>query len=196
MSNTLAPFGLRFVRRLDSAMPNYAINQRQILFSDTTAIGKGDIVRDTGNGYISKQTFNSVANDTYGVFDGCEFYDTSVNRPVFSNSWTGTSTALAGSVVGYVIVDKMAVFQVQSSGAAAVPLADIGTNATFVAAPAPNAITGLSTLALDANTTATTATFPMRIVGLSSAVNNDNASANNVVEVILNDTALFNTLGL
>jgi hypothetical protein len=196
MSNTLAPFGLRFVRRLDSAAVNYAVNQRQILYSDTTPIGKGDIVKDAGSGYIAKALYNSTSNDFYGVFDGAEWFDTGIGRPVFSNSWTGTTTALTGSVVGYVIVDKMAVFQVQSSGTAAVALADIGTNATFVAAPVPSTITGLSTLALDQTTLATTNTFPMRIVGLSAAVNNDNASANNVVEVIINDTALLNLLGL
>lgn len=193
MSNTLAPFGLRAVRKIDGTAPTYAAFPRQILYSDTTPIGKGDLVKDAGAGYIGKSVYNSSSHDLLGVFDGCEWYDTGASRPVFNNSWTGTTTALAGSVVGYVIQDLDLVFEVQSTGNAAVGIADIGTNATFVAAPVVNTITGLSTLTLNADTTATTSTFPMRIVGLSQRVNNDNASANNIVEVILNDQT-FKTL--
>ncbi len=188
MSNTLAPFGLRAVRKIDGTPPNYAVQQRAILYSDTTKIFKGDLVKDGGAGYIAKAVYDSTSHDMLGVFDGCEYYDTSLARPVFSPYWTGVSTALSGSVVGYVINDLDLIFEVQSTGAAAVPVTDIGTNATFVAAPA-----GISTLALNADTTATTSTFPMRITGLSQRVNNDNASQYNIVEVILNDQT-FKTL--
>ena len=196
MSNTLAPFGLRPVRKIDGTPPNYATIQREILYSDTTQIFKGDLVKDGGAGYIAKAVYNSTSHDLLGVFDGCEYYDTALARPVFSPYWTGVTTALSGSVFGYVIVDLDLIFEVQSSGAAAVPRSDIGTNATFVAAPAGNTTTGQSTLALNADTTATTDTFPMRITGLSQRVNNDNASANNIVEVVLNDAALKNTTGI
>ncbi len=198
MANVLAGFGLRAVRKIDGTPPNYAVQQRQILYSDTTAIGRGDLVKDGGAGYIAKAVYNSSSHDLLGVFDGCEYYDTAIARPVFSPMWTGVSTALAGSVVGYVINDLDLVFQVQSSGASAVPVTDIGTNATFIAAPTPNAITGQSTLVLNADTTATTSTFPMRIVGVPASGPtpngvNDASSANNLVEVILNDQT-FKTL--
>lgn len=197
MTNVLAPFGLRPVRKIDGTPPNYATIQKNILYSDTTPIGKGDLVKDTGTGYIAKAVYDSTSHDMLGVFDGCEYYDTALSRPVFCPNWTGVTTALSGSVVGYVITDLDLIFQVQSSGAAAVPITDIGTNATFVAAPVPNTTTGQSTLVLNADTTATTSTFPMRIVGLAAAVGpngqNDNASANNIVEVILNDQT-FKTL--
>lgn len=196
MSNTAAPFGLRAVRKIDGTPPNYAPIQRNILYSDTTKIFKGDLVKDAGTGYIAKALYNSTSHDLLGVFDGCEYYDTALARPVFSPYWTGVSTALSGSVVGYVIADLDLIFEVQSSGAAAVPVTDIGTNATFIAAPAGSTTTGQSTLALDADTTATTSTFPMRITGLSQRVNNDNASANNVVEVILNDQCFKTLTGL
>ncbi len=193
MTNVFAPFGLRAARKIDGTPPNYAPIQRQILYSNGTQIFKGDLVKDGGDGFIYKQVYNSSSHDTLGVFDGCEYYDTSLARPVFSPYWTGVSTALTGSVVGYVITDLDLIFEVQSTGAAAVPLADIGTNATFVAAPAGNTTTGISTLALNADTTNTTSTFPMRITGLSSRVNNDNTSQYNIVEVILNDQT-FKTL--
>ncbi len=193
MANSTVGFGLRAVRKIDGTPPNYAPIQRQILYSNTTKIFKGDLVKDGGDGFIYKALYNSTSHDLLGVFDGCEYYDTSLARPVFSPYWTGVSTALTGSVVGYVINDLNLIFEVQSNGTVAVPLADIGTNATFLAAPAGNATTGISTLVLDANTTATTSTFPMRIVGLSQRVDNDNTAANNMVEVILNDQT-FKTL--
>lgn len=196
MSNTLAPFGLRAVRKIDGTPPNYAPIQMQVLYSDTTPIGKGDLV-SLANGYITKTAYNGTDHAMIGVFDGCQYYDTNLARPVFSPNWTGVTTALAGSVFANVITDLDMIFQVQSTGAAAVPVADIGTNATFVAAPVVNPITGISTLTLNADTTATTSTFPMRITGLAAAVGpagkNDNASANNIVEVILNDQT-FKTL--
>lgn len=196
MANTLAPFGLKAVRRLDGAAPNYSVIQRQILYSDTTTIGKGDLVKDGGAGYIAKAVYNSTSHDLLGVFDGCQYYDTAQNKTIFSPMWTGVSTALSGSVLANVIVDTQLVFEVQSTGTNPIALADIGINATFVAAPVPNSITGQSTLTLDANTINTTATFPMRIVGQSARVDNDNTSASNIVEVVLNDAAIKSTTGM
>lgn len=193
MANPTVGFGLRAVRKIDGSAPNYSTVIRQVLYSDTTKIFKGDLVKDGASGFIAKAVFDSTSHDMYGVFDGCEYYDTALAKKVFSPYWTGVSTALSGSVIGYVIVDLDLIFEVQSSGAAAVPLADIGTNATFVAAPAGNTTTGQSTLVLNADTTATTSTFPMRIVGLSQRVDNDNTTLDNLVEVILNDQT-FKTL--
>lgn len=193
MANPTTGFGLRAVRKIDGTPPNYAPIIRQILNTDTTQIGKGDLVKDAGTGYIAKAVFDSTSHDLLGVFDGCSYYDTAQAKTIFSPFWTGVATALAGSVTAYVITDLDLIFEVQSHGAAAVPITDIGTNATFVAAPAVNATTGQSTLVLNADTTATTSTFPMRIVGLSQRVNNDNTTLDNLVEVILNDQT-FKTL--
>lgn len=200
MTNTAAPFGLQPIRKLDGSAWSTAVQEAQILYSDTTPIGKGDLIKTTGTGYIAKAVFNSTSHDMLGVFQGCKYYDTSQQKTVWSNNWTGTSTALSGSVFGYYINDLDVVFQVQSTGAAAVPITDIGTNATFVAAPAVNTTTGLSTLALNADTTATTSTFPMRIIGQAPSITpygpNDNTSQYNTVEVILNDQTYKTLTGI
>lgn len=196
MSNTLAGFGLRAVRKIDGSAPNYAPIQRNILYTDTTTIGKGDLVKDTGTGYIAKALYDSTSHDLLGIFDGCEYYDTNQAKPIFSPNWPGVSTALVGSVTAQVIVDLDLIFEVQSSGSAAVAVTDINSNATFVAAPVPNAVTGQSTLVLNQATINTTSTFPMRIVGLSQRVDNDNSSANNIVEVILNDQTYKTLTGI
>lgn len=195
MANVSAPFGLKAVRKIDGSMPNYQANLYAISSSDNTAIFRGDLVKDAGNGFISKALYNSTSHDLLGVFDGCDFFSTAVGRRIWSPYWPG-SGALAGTINAYVIVDLDLIFEVQSAGSAAVAITDIQSNATFVAAPAGNTTTGQSTLALDQATIATTSTFPMRIVGLSQRVDNDNTSANNVVEVIFNDQCFKTLTGL
>lgn len=195
MSNVAAPFGLRAVRKIDGSMPNYSTVQRQILYTDTTAIGQGDLVKDGGAGYVTKALYNSTLSDAYGVLDSVQYFDTVQNKVIFSNQWSGTSTALAGSVIANIIQDLDLIYEVQSADGGPVTIASIGLNATFVAAPAV-ATTGLSTLALDFASIATTSTLPFRIVGLSQRVNNDNTSANNIVEVIMNANAFNNRTGI
>src|ERR1019366_6198477 len=121
----------RAVRKIDGSAPNYSTIIRQILFSDTTPIGKGDLVKDGGAGFVAKAVYDSSSHDLLGVFDGCSYYDTAQAKTIFSPNWTGVATALTGSVVAHIITDLDLVFEVQSSGTASVPVTDIGTNATF-----------------------------------------------------------------
>ena len=195
MSNVNAPFGLRAVRKISGDMPNYSLVQRQILSTYNTAIGQGDLVIDAGSGYIQKGVYNDTSSDFFGVFDSCTYYDSTHAKTIFSNQWPAPGTALAGSVFANIIVDTDLIFEVQSNGGSGVTLAQIGLNATFVATPAV-ATTGLSTLALDQTSVQTTSTLPLRIVGLSQRVNNDNASEYNVVEVILNASVFNNRTGI
>ena len=195
MSNVNAPFGLRAVRKIDGNAPNYSTVQRQILYTYNVAIGQGDLVIDAGSGYIQKGVYNDTNSDFYGVFDSVTYFDTVQNKVIFSNQWPAPGTALAGSVFANIIMDTDLIFEVQSNGGSGVTLAQIGLNATFVAAPAV-AYNGLSTLALDQTSAATTSTLPLRIVGLSQRVNNDNAAQYNIVEVILNASAFNNRTGI
>ena len=195
MSNVNSPFGLRAVRKVDGTAPNYAVVKRQILYSDPTAIGQGDLVIDAGSGYLQKGVYNDTNSDFYGVFDSCQYYDTVQAKTIFSNQWPASGTALTGSVFANIIVDTDLIFEVQSSGGTGVTLAQIGLNATFVAAPTV-ATTGLSTLALDETSIQTTSTLPLRITGLSERFNNDNTSEYNIVEVILNASAFNNRTGI
>lgn len=194
-TNTNAPFGLRPVRKIDGSAPNYQVIKRQILNSNTTKIFNGDCVADDGSGYIKKAVYNDTSHQLYGVFQGCEYYDTALKQKVFSPYWTGSANALAASVFGYVCIDPDMVFEVQSTTATTnlIAISQINNNATFVAAPAGNTANGMSTLVLDADNVATTSTLPFRIVGLSQRVNNDNTLIYNIVEICLNDQT-FKTL--
>ncbi len=190
MSNTLAPFGLRPVRRLDGAAPNYQTNNYLISTSQTHKIGTGDLVKSdaTYAGYVDY----AAATDTpvLGVFAGCEWYDTSVAKKIFSTQWTGTTTAIA-PITCYVYDDVNIVYEIQSSNGGPVTQSQIRQNAKIgtVGPGAPNTTNGISTEYLDFATVATAqATYPLKVIGLSQKVGNDNTSVYNLVEVVLNAT--------
>lgn len=190
MANSNSPFGLRPVRRIDGAAPNYQTNPYQISTANTNKIGCGDIVKFDGSnaGFIDV----AAATDTpvLGVLSACEWYDTAFKQKIFSPWWTGTTTAVA-PITAYVYDDYNIVYEVQSGTGGPVTIASVRKNAKVLSTGvnAPNATTGLSTEALDVASIATgQAAYPMKIVGLSQRVGNDNASNFNVVEVILNAT--------
>ena len=183
MSNNNAPFGFSASRRLDGAAPNYATRNFPILYSNTTAIGRGDAVALSG-GYVVLAATTTAP--VLGVMDGAEWYDTSFKQPIWSPQWTGTATALSGSVYAKIISDVNQVFEVQASGAN-IPQTAIGLNANFVAGAV--SATGLSTESLDSASTSTTNTLPFRIVGLGQRANTDSTASYNLIEVVLNDSS-------
>ena len=188
MANANAPFGLRPVRRLDGAAPNYQTNQYQINTANTNKIGCGDIVKfSSGNaGYIDV----AAASDTpiLGVLSSAEWYDTSVQKKIFSPWWYGSTTAVA-PINAQVYDDVNIVYEIQSNSAGPVVQSNVRNNARVATVTAPNSTTGISTEVLDAATiTGGQATYPLKIVGLSQKVGNDNTLVYNIVEVILNNT--------
>lgn len=190
MANSNAPFGLRPVRRLDGAAPNYQTNLYQVNTANTNKIGCGDLVKFDGShaGYIDV----AAATDTpvLGVLSAVDWYDTAQRTQVFSPWWTGVTTAVA-PINAYVYDDYNIVYEIQSGTGGPVTIANLKQNAKVLAAGvgAPNTTTGISTEALDvASIAGGQAAYPLKIVALSQRVGNDNTSNFNVVEVILNAT--------
>ena len=186
MSNTQAPFGLRPVRNLSGAAPTYQTSVYQILSTNSNKFGTGDVVKFS-SGYIDKAA--TTDHPILGVFQGCEYYDTYLQKKVFFPAWLAPTTAVA-PITAYVIDDCNVIFEVQSSGAA-ITIANVGQTAKFTGNGAPSTTTGISTLAIDQATLATTTTFPLMVTGLGLKIGNDNTSSFNVVEVKLNDQALI-----
>lgn len=170
---TLAPFGLRWTRALRPAANNYSANVYYIKKGYASAIGLGDLVETrtgAGNfGYIGIYT----AGDTHslGVFAGClPFFDTVVQQYQNKQWYSGTENP-SGDIACLVIDDPTAVFTAQIGGTdASNPgnILDRSGNIDLAQNGSPNTITGISTAYLDATTyNDTTATLPLRIVGLS-----------------------------
>ena len=199
MANVNAPFGFRPVRRSDSADWSTAFETRQIASNYATGIGMGDAVKAISTGFLERATAadNALADPgIYGIFIGCEYYDTALAKKVFLPRWTGATTALAGSVLARVISDPRVVFEVQMGGSTTLGgvIADLGANIGILDG-AVNTITGMSTQGVDQTSLQVTVTLPFRVVNLSQKIGNDNASPYNTVEVVLNNSAYNSRLG-
>jgi len=167
------------------------IPARLIAQAYSVAIGQGDVVQSLSTGYIALCV--STATQAQGIFQGAQYYDTNFQQWRFVNYFPGTQSANA-DVLAFSVSNIAQVFEVQSNGSA-ITTPQIGLNATFVTASnrAPNTYSGIITAALDPTTVSTNSAFQFRIVGLGQAVNNDNTSSFNTVEVVLN-AADFNIL--
>lgn len=186
MANNNAPFGLRPVRRLDGAAPNYQAQKFKIVYNNSNSIGTGDLVKMGTTGYIDVAA--ATDNPCLGVFCGCEYYDNVAQKKVFYPSWKAPTLASTAVVDAFVIVDTQMIFEVQCE-TGPVTIASVGHTSKISNNGAPNSYSGISTLTLDdTSVDDTTATYPLMICGLSERPENDNASAYNIVEVVLNDT--------
>ena len=190
MSNTQAPNGLQFWRKLTGS----ALGDGQegtpfkIAYNNSTAIGFGDPVIQLSTGYIGRaSTGGSVA--IKGIFVGCQFIATSNNQLTTLRYWPGSGNLGTGDVQAWIISDPDTLWTVQAYNTA-ISFADIGANANIQIGTV-NTTTGFSGASIDQSTVATTNTLPFRIYGLlsqyqtaSGAVNGtDDASAYNVAIV-------------
>ena len=191
VANNTTGFGFQQIGTAIGSPPTFGARRYPINYSNATTIGKGCLVTLGADGYISLSTTGD--SGFLGVFDGGYKTDTSLpQRYTQFNAYIYSSTAVSGSVYGYVIDDPNATFEGRVSGG---PLAttDVGGNVSFVAGTT-NTTTGLSTDLVSA-TVATNATMPWRVVGLGLGVSNDNSSTYNIVQVKLNASQLGSTTG-
>lgn len=198
MANNQAPFGFRYVRRLDGAQPNYKVTTRYIAFNNANKIAKGDPVKMLSTGFIDIATPGA---QIAGIFIGCKYYDPSQNRTVWLPSWSAPTTLTnpsgifslyygnnAANVEAEIIDDPWAVFEVQAGGSStAIAIGNVQQNINFGGQGSPNTA-NISQAFVDQTSIATTAGLPFRIVGLSQKIGNDNSSGFNTVEVALNNS--------
>lgn len=200
-TNALAPTGLVFSRNIISASPTFQANKYKIKAGYGSKIGIGDLVlTGTGGnqGYVTIAGNSSSIN--LGVFAGVlPYYDQTAQQTMYGlNGSYPTSANPLVDIDCLVIDDPFAVFRVQVSGG---PWATSwrGQNIQILANTngAPN-ISGVSTLALDATTIATTNTLPFRIqelVGVTGGPQ-DPANTNPWIEVRLNLAEQLQPLGI
>ncbi len=193
MSNTQAPNGFVWERRIDGAEPNCAFNMYPILYTESSQIGFGDPVLLNSSGYL-----DIAANGTLmlGIFIGCEYID-SINGKQYQKAWTAPSTAVIGTVYGKVIDDPRAVFVAQAGASTSTGITslDLGSNIEFAGAGTPNSA-GISVAYLNVTTISTTNTLAFRIVGLGKSPKNDVTAAYDYAEVMMNYQAYNTTTGV
>lgn len=181
MTNTVAPFGFRPIRRQDGAA--WSGNFTQCKGQNSAgALNRGDLVQQLADGTVAVSAA-AVGYNNRGVYVGCHYLLASLGYNIWSNYWPGSGAI--GLVDIFVVDDPNLVFEVQAS-AGPITLASVGMNADVVVTAST---TGFSKWALAAP--AVTATLPFRVERLGNngvyiADGYDATSANNIVEVTWN----------
>ncbi len=199
MANPTTGFGLQFSRRLDAAAPSMQLITRRIAYNESSVIGNGDLVEALSDGYVEAYTAGDSAAVVGGVFRGCKYLNPTLGYSQWYPNWSAPSLPSTTVVECYLEVDPNIVYNIRSGGGAGtvITIADIGANFELTVGT-PNSLTGQSTTLL-LNTPATTATFPVKMVGLYQGVPssyNDPTLVNNIVEVKLNNLQWFQTAGI
>lgn len=174
MANVNSPFGLLPWGLTNApSTPSFSLIERQIAYDNTNVIARGDPCIDLATGYIDRVSgtpVTSAASLYCGVFWGCSYLSVSQAKRVFSQFWPGSDASSAEPVRAQLIPLMGAtpgLFMIQAL-LTPVAFADIGANGQFsYAAPTSAGLYRKSGVTLD-TTLNTTATFPLRIVGLLS----------------------------
>ncbi len=184
MANTVAPFGLRPIRRGDGAAwtGNHTTRKMQ---NTAGALNRGDIVKQLADGTVAVSTTADAAVNV-GVAVGVHYLSSALGYPIWTNYWPGAGAL--GLVDVFVVDDPYVVFEIQAS-AGPITLADVGASANIVINAST---TGFSKWALGAPAAgAGSDVLPFKIAGVGNAGypiqdGYDATSANNIAEVTWN----------
>lgn len=189
MANANAPSGLTPVRHRNGAPYNGAANMYYVPASDGTAIFLGDAVKSAGSADAATgvpTVAQAAAGDTIrGVVVGV-IPDTAQSL-----------TYRAASTGRYLLVadDPDLEFEIQEDAVGgALALTSVGANADLVVGSG-STYTGLSGMQLDTSTV-TTNSAQLRILGFVQRVDNEFASANAKIRVMINEHELASTTGV
>jgi len=161
-----APYGLIPINLIGGQVFAGATRQIPIATNSSTAIYFGDVVKLGSTGTLEKDAGTSAATPV-GVFLGCSYTDPVFGK-TFRQYYPGTTNI--SDVMAYVQDDPDALYKVAvvSSGTTVgyVNRTAVGNNAVLVQ-NSGSTITGNSQVAVSA-TTATTSTWPVRIIDVIS----------------------------
>jgi hypothetical protein len=157
-----SPYGLIPINLIGGQVFAGATRQIPISTNSSTAIFYGDVVKLNSNGTLDKDAGTSAATPV-GVFLGCSYTDPVFGK-TFRQYYPGTTNI--ADVVAYVQDDPDALYKVAVVSATTtigtVTRTAVGNNAVLVQNTG-STVTGNSKVAVSA-TTATTSTWPVRIV--------------------------------
>jgi len=190
MANVNIATGFKPVREAGSGVHNGGLNMYYHPASDGTALYVGDPVVKSGS---------ADANGIAGcIRASASAAITGVVQGFVPDGVTDIAGYGAASTAYYVLVDDDpdTLFEIQEDAVGgALAAADIGLNADIIAA-AGNAYTKRSGFMLDTSTKNTTATLPLKIVGLTPRPNNELSANSKVLVKINNHTEAQASAGL
>jgi hypothetical protein len=186
MANQETAFGLRPVGLVGSGVNSTGVTQYEIASNNANAIYQYSLVTPAAGGVIDQAgATDGGTSQNLGVLMGVEYHDSVQKKPVWLNYWPGSGSVSVDTnypVKAYVADDPNQIFVVAADASLtnrATALATVFANADLgTSARTGSTDTGRSNSQVDVDSIATTATLPLRIVGLSDDVaNNDWASA-------------------
>jgi hypothetical protein len=174
MANQATAYGLRPIGLVGSGVNSTGVTEYEIASDNANAIFQYGIVIPTSAGVIARAADTAGGTTAaLGVLMGVEYQDSVQKKPVWLNYWPGSAGVSVDTnypVKAYVADNPNQIFQVASDATLtdrATALATVFSNASLgTSAQAGSTNNGNSTSALGVSTVATTATLPLRIVGI------------------------------
>jgi hypothetical protein len=199
MANQETAYGLRPIGLVGSGANSTGVTQYEIASNNTNAIFQYSICVPTSAGVIDYAgATNGGTTQALGVLMGVEYQDSVQKKPVFLNYWPGSGSVSVDTnypVKAFVADNPNQLFKVASDASLtdrATALATVFANATLgTSARTGSTDTGSANGALSVSSVATTATLPLRIVGiLDDEANSDYTAAG--IPMIVRLNAHFN----
>ena len=200
MANQATAYGLRPIGLVGSGVNSTGVTEYEIASDNANAIFQYGIVVPTSAGVIARAADTAGGTTAaLGVLMGVEYQDSVQKKPVWLNYWPGSAAVSVDTnypIKAYVADNPNQIFQVASDASLtdrATALATVFSNASLgTSAQAGSTNNGNSTSALGVSTVATTATLPLRIVGIvDDEANSDYTAAGIPLKVRIN--AHFNS---
>src|SRR5210317_253068 len=189
MANQDSPFGLRAIGKIGQNRDNQGLAEFSIAASATAIYGQ-DPVKAAATGTIEV----AAAGDTLlGSLNGVFFTAADTSKPTFANHLNASNTA--SDIVGFVSSDPYERFEIQSDNTTASAQTDVFMNydITYAAGSSHDYPSGVE---LDDSTTST-ASGQLRVVGVSKDIKNNDLTASHVnFVVMINEHFLKGTAGV
>jgi hypothetical protein len=186
MANQETAYGLRPIGLVGAAANSTGITEYEIASNNTNAIFQYSIVVPTSAGVID-QAGDTAGGTTaaLGVLMGIQYMDSVSKKPVYLNYWPGSASVSVDTnhpVKALVADNPMQTFQVATDASItdrATALTGVFANASLgTSARTGSTDTGRSNSALSVSSIATTATLPLKIMGIvDDEANSDFAAA-------------------
>ena len=199
MANATTAYGLRPIGLVGSGANSTGVTEYEIASNNTNVIYQYEIVVPTSAGVID-QAGDTAGGTTQalGVLMGVQYHDSVQKKPVWINYWPGSGSVSVDTnypVKAYVADDPNQLFKVASDASLtnrATALAAVFANASLgTSARSGSTANGNSTSALNVASIATTATLPLRVVGImDDEANSDFTAAG--IPLIVRLNAHFN----
>jgi hypothetical protein len=192
MANQQGNFGFRPVLMQGSAYNGQGQQQMTIASNETNSIFMGDPVVLNANGSISRGS--SAGAELVGVFNGCFYTDPTSQKPTFSNHYPGA--IVADDIVANVITDPDVVFEVKCDDSNA-GRAQVGSTCNIATYSTGSTKSGISDVAIDGSTFATSSASNFAVYDLSTDPDNsDYTAANANILVRINKHQYRDTTGI